>query len=119
MTVSFNGLGNEGRLGNQMFQYAFMRGMSKKHGYDFMIPHQSADRFDNYGLFECFELQATKTAEGSYPTLECRDTLFHAEILNGCKDNINYSGTYQTEKYFEHIDRCARIEKDTILYFFG
>ena len=30
MTVSFNGLGNEGRLGNQMFQYAFMRGMSKK-----------------------------------------------------------------------------------------
>ena len=39
MTVSFNGLGNEGRLGNQMFQYAFIRGMSKKHGYDFMIPH--------------------------------------------------------------------------------
>ena len=31
MTVCFNGLGNEGRLGNQMFQYAFMRGMSKKH----------------------------------------------------------------------------------------
>ena len=43
MTVCFNGLGNEGRLGNQMFQYAFIRGMSKKHGYDFMIPHQSAD----------------------------------------------------------------------------
>ena len=56
MTVSFNGLGNEGRLGNQMFQYAFIRGMSKKHGYDFMIPHQSADRFDNYGLFDCFKL---------------------------------------------------------------
>ena len=31
MTVSFNGLGNEGRLGNQMFQYAFMRGMSKRY----------------------------------------------------------------------------------------
>ena len=29
MTVSFNGLGNEGRLGNEMFLYAFMRGMSK------------------------------------------------------------------------------------------
>ena len=37
MTVSFNGLGNEGRLGNQMFQYAFIRGMSKKYGYDFII----------------------------------------------------------------------------------
>ena len=45
MTVSFNGLGNEGRLGNQMFQYAFIRGMSKKHGYDFIyikiLPHTS------------------------------------------------------------------------------
>ena len=37
MTVCFNGLGNEGRLGNQMFQYAFMRGMSKKHGYDYIV----------------------------------------------------------------------------------
>ena len=74
MTISFNGLGNEGRLGNQMFQYAFMRGMSKKHGYDFMIPDANANRFDNYGLFECFELEGCKTGEGSYPTLECRDT---------------------------------------------
>ena len=64
MTVSFNGLGNEGRLGNQMFQYAFIRGMSKKYGYDFMIPHANSDRFDNYGLFDCFELEGCKTGEG-------------------------------------------------------
>ena len=25
MTISFNGLGNEGRLGNQLFQYALLR----------------------------------------------------------------------------------------------
>ena len=55
MTVSFNGLGNEGRLGNQMFQYAFIRGMSKRYGYDFIIPDANANRFDNYGLFDCFE----------------------------------------------------------------
>ena len=30
MTISFNGLGNEGRLGNQLFQYAFIRGMAEK-----------------------------------------------------------------------------------------
>ena len=100
MTVSFNGLGNEGRLGNQMFQYAFIRGMSKRYGYDFIIPDANANRFDNYGLFDCFELEGCKTGEGSYPTLECRDTAFNQKFLDECTDNTNYSGVFQTEKYF-------------------
>ena len=111
MTITFNGLGNEGRLGNQIFQYAFIRGLAAKAGYDWMIPPDGSDRFDNYGLFECFELTGCeKTGEGRYQTLECRDTLFHPEIFADAKDNINYSGTYQTEKYFEHID--SELRKD-------
>ena len=35
--LSFNMLGNMGHLGNQMFQYASLRGIAKKHGYDICI----------------------------------------------------------------------------------
>ena len=108
MTVSFNGLGNEGRLGNQMFQYAFIRGMSKRYGYDFIIPDPDANRFDNYGLFDCFELSGCKTGEGQYQTLECRDTQFNQEFLDNCTDNTNYSGVFQTEKYFANADKELR-----------
>ena len=108
MTVSFNGLGNEGRLGNQMFQYAFIRGMSKRYGYDFIIPDANANRFDNYGLFDCFELEGCKTGEGSYPTLECRDTAFNQKFLDECTDNTNYSGVFQTEKYFANATEELR-----------
>ena len=108
MTVSFNGLGNEGRLGNQMLQYAFIRGMSKKYGYDFIIPDANSDRFDNYGLFDCFKLEGCKTGEGSYPTLECRDTAFNQKFLDDCSDNTNYSGVFQTEKYFANATEELR-----------
>ena len=108
MPVSFNGLGNEGRLGNQMFQYAFIRGMSKKYGYDFIIPDANSDRFDNYGLFDCFKLEGCKTGEGSYPTLECRDTAFNQKFLDDCSDNTNYSGVFQTEKYFANATEELR-----------
>ena len=36
--ISFNNIGNLGRLANQMFQYASLKGIARKHGYDFTIP---------------------------------------------------------------------------------
>ena len=38
MTIGFNHLGRHGRLGNQMFQYAGLRGIAAHRGFDFMIP---------------------------------------------------------------------------------
>ena len=34
MTISYNRLGSNGRLGNQMFQYAGLRGIAANRGFD-------------------------------------------------------------------------------------
>ena len=36
--LAFNQIGNLGRLGNQMFQYAAVRGIAAMRGYEFGIP---------------------------------------------------------------------------------
>ena len=36
--LSFNNLGNLGRLANQMFQYSSLKGIARNRGFDFVIP---------------------------------------------------------------------------------
>ena len=107
MVISFNGLGNEGRLGNQIFQYAFIRGAAAKCNLDWIIPGPDADRLDNYGLFEAFELSGCKPEIQGEPFFHkqevYRDMAFNEKIYNECEDNTNFSGNFQTEKYFETI----------------
>ena len=43
-----------GRLGNQMFQYAALRGIAARHGYDWTMPPPGHPGVTNYGLFDCF-----------------------------------------------------------------
>ena len=48
MAIGYNRLGSNGRLGNQMFQYSALRGISKNRGYDFKVP-PSNDKYEaNY-----------------------------------------------------------------------
>ena len=41
MTIGMNNLGKNGRMGNQMFQYAALVGIAKQCGFDFRIPDHS------------------------------------------------------------------------------
>ena len=50
--LAFNHLGTLGRLGNQMFQYASLRGIAAKHNYDWCGPPSDTYKEANYGLFE-------------------------------------------------------------------
>ena len=45
--IGMNALGSNGRLGNQMFQYAALVGIAKNLGYDYCIPdHSKVTWFD-------------------------------------------------------------------------
>ena len=86
-------LGNNGRLGNQIFQYAFLFGLSKAKGYDFCIP-------PNTDLLKCFDISCKLNT----PKLrKNNEKHFHYdEGFPSYLDNTDYSGYYQSEKYFEH-----------------
>ena len=106
MAISFNGLGNAGRLGNQMFQYAAIRGIAANRGFDWMIPPEGADRCDNYGLFDGFKLtNCREKNQGEQPkqTISWREFHFNEKIFNECPDNVDIDGYFQSEKYFKHI----------------
>ena len=110
--ISFDELGDKGWLGNQMFQYASLRGIAAHRGYDFCIPPQNAGR-TNYLLHDIFRLTGLKNTGyvgGLYkhPTSDdaCHSTTFHfnEEFFNECPDDVNISGFYQSEKWFKDIE---------------
>ena len=48
--IGFDNIGKMGRLGNQMFQHAAVKGIARKHGYEYCIPPKDpSQQIDNYG----------------------------------------------------------------------
>ena len=106
MVISFNGLGNEGRLGNQMFQYAFLRGVADNINSDWIIPSEDAQRYDNYGLYDCFVLkncQQKNRGESNFNDYVYREMHFNESVFNWNQGDVNFSGNFQSERYFENI----------------
>ena len=110
--LAFNELGNNGRLGNQMFQYAALRGIASKKGYDFCIPPFSAPRLDNYSLHKCFKLSNVVNKgflDNGFPPIVVENQFHYDEDLhNLCPNDVSLHGFFQTEKYFLHISDSIR-----------
>ena len=47
--IGFNYLGKLGQLGNQMFQYASLKGIANQNGYNFCIPNHNEIFEDGLG----------------------------------------------------------------------
>lgn len=103
--ISFNSLGRSGRLGNQMFQYAALRGIASKHGYSYSIPYSLfVNAWTDHQLNTCFKLNKNIVyGATNNKTINESSFSFDENIFNNCPDNIDISGYFQTEKYFAHI----------------
>jgi len=128
--LAFNHLGKLGRLGNQMFQYASLRGIARNRGYDFCIPNHNEVLRDPYGfnlkieLFYPFKMlyvlpHNIKMLDRGYaPVVEEKYFHFDEILFNMCPDEITLAGFFQSEKYFKHIEEEIRADfsfKDEIL----
>ena len=111
--IGYDRLGCNGRLGNQMFQYAALRGIATKRNFEWKIPPEDYDHTANYGLFETFEMSDVKENNIGFingQIVSENDHCFIEEFFTECPDNITLDGFFQTEKYFNHIADQIRKE---------
>ena len=110
MTISYNKLGSNGRLGNQMFQYASLRGIAWYNNFQWMIPPEDCNHKDNYGLFETFKMTNVKPENIGFNDAMTINEKGHAfdDSLFHCTDGVNLDGYMQTEKYFAHMSDQIR-----------
>lgn len=114
--IGMNVLGQNGRLGNQMFQYAALVGISKNMGYDYCIPnHSDAVSFGSavsthHQLQHCFEMKNLGNRFGYIDgdEVELHQYEFCEELFNTCPDNVTIRGYFETEKYFKNAEKEIR-----------
>ena len=109
--ISFNNIGNLGRLANQMFQYASLKGIARNRGFDFTIPPEDVfgqndplvktSPLNIYNVFE--NISKNKIEIVRNPVLQERMHEFDEELFRSCPDNVDLFGYFQSPKYFNHI----------------
>ena len=105
MTLAFNNIGSLGRLGNQMFEYAALRGIAARHGYEWCIPPPERKGIENYSLHECFKLSPDRREGIMEPCQYAQEPYFHfcQELFDTCPDNVSLHGFFQSWRYFDNV----------------
>ena len=112
--ITFTKLGRYGQLGNQLFQYALLIGVSERKGYQIKIP-QRYHGIKKNGLVELqpFKITAAKLRTSELQTLKhtflYEDLAFNPDVFEQ-RDNTDYQGYFQSELYFKHASARVRRE---------
>ena len=114
--ITFSDLGLYGRLGNQLFQYAALRGISEKNNFTCKIPDFSSHNWHGQTcLLNNFNLKADiMTPMDKFKiigrTIEEKDYNKFDESYFSLPNNINIKGFFQFTKYFDHCEDLIREE---------
>lgn len=108
-----NSLGKNGRLGNQLFQYAALVGIAKNRGFEFCIPdHSKVDFFEesngrsyHHQLQKCFKMSHLNERFGFIDgdIVELNQHHFCQELFDECPDNITLHGHFESFEYFKNV----------------
>lgn len=107
--IGFNALGQLGRLGNQMFQYAALKGIAANRGYNICIPlSKNKNEWTNHQLNSAFKMSTLNQLNYQYidpdrPTVIESGFSFDKKLFNECPDWVSLQGFFQSEKYFKNI----------------
>jgi hypothetical protein len=95
--ISFKSLGKSGRLGNQLFQYAFLRTTARRLGVKFYCPEWLGDKIFKLNDAEERASECAGIDKEYVPFNNCGFTLEALHI----QDGTNIDGFFQSEKYFD------------------
>lgn len=99
--ITFTKFGKYGRLGNSLFQYAAMLGFSQKHGVELQLPKWAYAKY-----FEGDFPELTKVVKAE----SVNEKGFEYNDYSGLdwKQNLDFTGYFQSEKYFLHCKELIR-----------
>jgi len=105
ITLSFNSIGSLGRLGNQLFQYAALKGIANRLECKLLVPNHLKELFH---FFKLEHLMPEQIGDSEFKEYRCKN-IFHYQDLR-FKKNQDLVGYFQSWKYFSQIE--AEISED-------
>ena len=114
-SISIENFGTWARLGNQMFQYAYLRAISIEKGFKINLPiNNSPFGYKSSQFFDCFDMPHVNRSDLQTPYVTITeksmlyDEKFDSKNLQVESGNIMFDGYFQSEKYFEKYKDIIR-----------